>query len=314
MNIIGYKYVFLSVSAVLVLASLASLAFFGLKLGIDFTGGSFLEVEFLASRPSLGELQKAISELELGNVIIQHYGEKGTVLRLKDVDEKTHQEILSRLDFLASKNLTSGAAKENSTNIIEKRFDTIGPTIGAELRKKSLIAIAVTLVLIVLYIAWAFRKVSRPVSSWKYGVTAVIALVHDVTIPTGIFAILGHFKGVEIDTLFVTALLTILGFSVHDTIVVFDRVRENLKKSAGSYVDFSRIVNQSIQETIARSINTSLTVILVLLAVMFFGGETTFYFALLLILGIFFGTYSSIFIASPLLVIWQGLPIPKKDK
>ena len=197
------------------------------------------------------------------------------------------------------------SGKETQASITEKRFDAIGPTIGRELRQKSFIAIVTTLVLIVIYITWAFRKVSRPVSSWKYGVAAVIALAHDVTIPSGIFAALGYFKGVEVDALFITGLLTILGFSVHDTIVVFDRVRENLKKVGGMNISFGQIVNKSINETITRSINTSLTVILVLVAVIFLGGGTIFYFALLLILGIFFGTYSSIFIASPILLLWN---------
>lgn len=308
MNIIAYKNIFLTISAVLVLASIVSLAVWGLKPGIDFTGGSFLEVEFLNQRPDQGELETSLSGLALGNVIIQPYGENGAVFRFKDIDEKMHQEILSLLNVLSKKKSElQFPEKETQSLVVEKRFDAIGPTIGRELRQKSFFAIGATLLLIVFYIAWAFRKVSRPVSSWKYGAAAVIALAHDVTVPSGIFAVLGHFGGIEVDALFITGLLTILGFSVHDTIVVFDRVRENLKKTGGSYHSFGQIINRSIGETISRSINTSLTVILVLLAVMFLGGETTFYFSLLLILGIFFGTYSSIFIASPLLVIWQNL-------
>ena len=195
--------------------------------------------------------------------------------------------------------------KKNAPEFSEKRFDAIGPTIGQELKRKSIYAIIFVLVLIVLYIAWAFRKVSKPIASWKYGVVAVTALFHDVLIPTGLFSVLGKFAGAEVDTLFVTALLTILGFSVHDTIVVFDRVRENLRNSLGRGVDFSAIVEQSIKETIVRSINTSLTVILSLLAVFLFGGESIRYFTLTLIIGVVIGTYSSIFIASPLLVTWQ---------
>ncbi len=187
--------------------------------------------------------------------------------------------------------------------IEEKRFESVGPVIGQELRSRSLWAIVVVLLMIILYIAYAFRKVSRPVASWRYGLAAIIALIHDVTIPAGFFAVLGHYLGVEVGLLFVTALLTILGFSVHDTIVVFDRIRENLRKGVAG--DFENTVEVSINQTISRSINTSLTVILTLLAVYLFGGETTKYFALTLIIGVFFGTYSSIFIASPLLVSWE---------
>ncbi|OGN25672.1 MAG: protein-export membrane protein SecF, partial [Candidatus Yanofskybacteria bacterium RIFCSPLOWO2_01_FULL_44_22] len=187
-----------------------------------------------------------------------------------------------------------------------KRFDSIGPTIGRELKRNAAIALVVAIIAIVLYIAWAFRHVSEPVSSWKYGVAAVIALIHDVTIPTAVFALLGKFSGVPIDALFITALLTIMGFSVHDTIVVFDRTRENLRKLKGRE-EFSVTVNRSVNETFTRSINTSVTILLALVAIVVFGGESVRYFALALIIGIVFGTYSSIFIASPLLVLWNDL-------
>lgn len=188
---------------------------------------------------------------------------------------------------------------------MERRFDTIGPTIGQELRTKSLIAIALVILLIVSYIAFAFRSVSQPLASWKYGATTVVALIHDVIIPAGFFAVAGRFLGFEVDTLFVTAVLTILGFSVHDTIVVFDRIRENLKRPSFRG-DFEALVNQSVRETLVRSLNTSLTVILALAAVYFFGGVSTKVFSVTLIVGIVVGTYSSIFIASPLLVTWNN--------
>jgi len=172
------------------------------------------------------------------------------------------------------------------------------------LKIKALEAILAVLAAIILYIAWAFRKVSDPVSSWKYGVTAIVALAHDVIIPTGIFVLLGHFMNVELDILFVTALLTILGFSVNDTIVVFDRTRENLARDHHKH-DFEFIVNKSVNETIRRSINTSLTTFVVLLAIYLFGGETIKNFILALMLGVVVGTYSSIFLASPLLVVWE---------
>ena len=292
MQIIANRKIFYILSGILVSASLLSLLTLGLHFGIDFTGGSLLEVEYGGVRPDSEVIRRNLESFNLGSVIIQQTGSLGLILRFRDVDEKTHQEIMASL-------------KKTAPVLSEKRFDAIGPTIGQELKRKSIYAIVVVLVLIVLYISWAFRKVSKPVSSWKYGVVAVVALFHDVLIPTGLFAVLGKFAGAEVDTLFVTALLTILGFSVHDTIVVFDRVRENLRNARGQGVDFSAIVEQSVKETIVRSINTSFTVILSLLAVFLLGGESVRYFTLTLIVGVIIGTYSSIFIASPLLVTWQ---------
>ena len=184
------------------------------------------------------------------------------------------------------------------------RFDSVGPVVGQELKSKAWQAIVLASICIILYIAWAFRKVSRPVSSWKFGVTAVVTLLHDVLVVFGVFVILGELAQVEMDALFITALLTILGFSVHDTIVVFDRIRENLTRSYSD--NFESCVNDSLNQTLARSINTSLTTLLVLLAILFFGGDSIKYFVLALILGIFIGTYSSIFVASQLLLVWHN--------
>lgn len=267
-------------------ASIVSLLFWGLRLGIDFTGGSLLEIEFKNQPLSSQVIKEKLNPLNLGEISIQPTGQKGVILRLKDINEQTHQNILNALN-----------------DVEEKRFESIGPMIGQELKQRAIWAISLAILMIILYIAWAFRKVSRPVPSWQYGLAAILALIHDITIPTGIFSALGHFKGVEIGILFVTALLTILGFSVHDTIVVFDRIRENLRKGIGG--DFETTVNLSINQTVTRSINTSLTVLLTLFAIYFLGGETTKFFVLILILGIIFGTYSSIFIASPLLVVWE---------
>lgn len=298
MNIIGHRNIYFIFSGFLVLASIAAIAMWGLRLGIDFTGGSLLEVEFKNSAPAAEDMQKALAPLGLDNILAQPSGERGVILRFKEIDENKHQAALKALTILVEKDGESG--------LTEKRFNAIGPTIGKELKNKSILALSLALAAIILYIAWAFRQVSRPVSSWKYGVAAVLALTHDVTIPLGVFAALGRFKGIEVDTLFITAILTVLGFSVHDTIVVFDRIRENLRKLK-SPESFDLTVNRSVNETIGRSINTSFTVLLVLLAVFFLGGATTKYFALTLILGIIFGTYSSIFIASPLVVVWQRL-------
>ena len=298
MNIIGHRKIFYTLSAVFLAASIGVLAVWGLKFGIDFTGGSIDEVEFKTSRPSVGELQTWVKDLNLGEVRFQPSGEKGLLIRTRHLAEAEHQALLRAL--------AAGAGGEESATLAEKRFDAVGPTIGQELKRKSLIALVLVIFLIVSYIAFAFRKVSQPVVSWKYGITTVAALVHDVIIPAGFFAVAGRFLGYEVDTLFVTAVLTILGFSVHDTIVVFDRIRENLQKSRPGD-DFEELVNRSVNQTLARSINTSLTVLLALTAVYFFGGDSTKVFSLTLMIGIIAGTYSSIFIASPLLVTWHKI-------
>lgn len=290
-----YSYIF---SGVLMFIGIAALFMWGLKWGIDFTGGSLLEVEFKDNRPTLEAMHKSVGELNLGSVSIQPLGDKGALLRLKDIDNETHSSLITKLN-------SSGGGE-----VTEKRFESIGPIIGVELRNRSLWAISLALFFIVSYIAWAFRKVSHPVASWKYGMAAVIALAHDIITVTGIFAILGHFFGIEVDSMFVSALLTILGFSVHDTIVVFDRIRENLFRHVSN--DFVTTVNKSVNDTLARSINTSLTTLLVLTSLFVFGGETIKYFSLALIIGIAIGTYSSIFVASPLVVDWHNFSSRKK--
>ncbi len=284
-NIIKYRKFYFIFSGLLFAISLASFIFWGLKLGIDFTGGSLLEVEFRNQPFNFQEIQDKLKPLDLGEINIQPTGERGVILRFKNIDELTHQSILSSLG-----------------DVEEKRFESVGPVVGEELKSRAIGAIGLSLIMIVAYIAWAFRKVSRPVPSWQYGAAALAALFHDVVVPAGVFSLLGHFWDVEIGLLFVTALLTVLGFSVHDTIVVFDRIRENLRRGFGG--DFEDKVNASVNQTLVRSINTSLSVLLTLLAIYFLGGATVRLFALVLIIGIICGTYSSIFIASPLLVVW----------
>lgn len=303
MKIIKYRVIWFLVSGILIASSIASLFIWGLKFGIDFTGGSIQEITWNVVRPSSSDILDVFKAQGVNDAVIQNAGDKNTIQRFKDVSETEHAKILAALKEKFSTKETAG-----DKVLEEKSFSSIGPTIGNEMKTKSIYAIVMVLVAIILYVAWAFRRVSRPVASWKYGVAAVIALVHDVFIPVGIFSILGHFLGYEIDILFVTALLTVLGFSVHDTIVVFDRIRENLLKHDG---DFGDIVDKSINQTVARSINTSLTVMMVLLAVFFFGGVSTKNFILTLIIGVFFGTYSSIFIASPILVVWQKMGAKK---
>ncbi len=290
--IIKHRKIFYTISGIFFGLSVLALLLWGLKPGIDFTGGALLELEYRVSRPEVGVLQQLVADLKLGNVVFQPSGDRGLFLRLRDISEEEHQSLLAALSL----------GKPVDATLVQKQFDSVGPVIGKELARKSWIAIVLVVLVIIIFIAAAFRKVSRPVSSWVYGAVAVIALIHDVTIPAGVFAILGHFKGVEIDILFVSALLTILGFSVQDTIVVFDRTRENLKK--GIKRSFEETVNASLMQVVGRSIKTSTTIVLVLLALLVFGGETTKYFALALTLGMIFGTYSSIFLASPMLVSW----------
>lgn len=307
MNFFALRKIFYAISGTLVLASCIALLAWGLPLGIDFTGGSLLEVEFKEAVPSQDVVRERIAPLDLGDILIQQTGERGMLLRLRDIDEETHQKVLQ-------------AIRAINPDVAEKRFVSIGPTIGNELKQKAIWALLLVLLMIVAYIAIVFRHVSftqgvsagHSLASWKYGIVAIIALVHDVAIPMGIFAYLGKFQHVEISALFISALLTILGFSVHDTIVVFDRIRENLRKrSSGS---FEGVVNMSISETLARSINTSLTLLLVLLTLFFFGGDSTRYFSLALIIGTVIGVYSSIFIASPLLVTWQRWDAKRSGK
>ena len=290
LNIIGKRKIYYAISAVFIVASMVALLLWGLKFGIDFKGGSILEIAYSDNkRPETNQIIDSLKPLKLNDLRISPVGDNGMNFRFRETNETTHQEIIKIL----------------GGNIEERRFSSIGPTIGTELKQKSIKAIIIVLLGISLYIAWAFRKVFRPLSSWRYGVVTLVALFHDLVIPIGLFAYLGHFYGVEVGTNFIVALLVILGFSVHDTIVVFDRIRENLKRYTS--LDFVPLVNQSVNETLVRSISTSFTVLLTLLALYIFGGEILRYFILALMVGIFSGTYSSIFIASPLLVSWFGV-------
>ncbi len=298
LQIIENRRVWYSFSIILFAASLGFIAFFGLRLGIDFTEGSFIEWSFPVERPAVSDVKILVEASGLSGSIVQELGEHNIIIRSKSMSAETHKKLLASLQEKIGKN-----------SFEEVRFETIGPTISKELRIKSVNMIFGVVVAIILYLAFAFRSISKPISSWKYGLIAVIALIHDVTFPAGVFAYLGYSRGVEVDTLFITAMLTVMGFSVHDTIVVFDRIRENISKGVAN---FSDTVNTSVNETIARSINTSFTTLLVLLAIYFFGGESVRYFSLAMILGIVVGTYSSIFIASPLLVSWYNWQYTRK--
>lgn len=293
LQVIKRRKLWLAFSSVLVTASIVFLSIWGLNFGLDFTGGSLMEVSFAGGQPSIASIQAELSGLNISNVIIQPTDE-AMILRFQESDEETHQLVLSALNNLP----------EAQSGLEESRFEAIGPSIGQELRSKAFWLVMMVLLVIIVYVGFAFQRVSKPVASWKYGLIAIVALFHDVLITLGVFSVLGHFSGVEINTAFVVAILTVLGYSVNDTIVVFDRTRENLPKSATS---FSETVNTSINQTFVRSINTVITTLLALMAVLLFGGSSIREFVLALIVGIFSGAYSSIFVASPLLVVIERL-------
>ena len=279
--------IFYGVSIILVVLSIFSVIVFGLRLGIDFTGGSSLEIMY-DEVPSFESIRESLKDIDLGDLSIQKAGENGIILKMKNISEETHQEILTKLG-----------------EIQDESFQSIGPVIGNELKDKTKLVIIVSLIAILLYIAFSFRRVSRPVKSYVYGFSGLIALCHDVLIPLGIFSVLGRLYGIEITIPIITAFLTVFGYSINDSVVVFDRVRENLMKLKAPTFDI--IVEKSLNQSLRRSINTSVTTLLVLLSIFFFGGETLKLFSLTLIMGIVLGTYSSIFIATPLLVTFEKL-------
>lgn len=288
MNIVGRRKLWYAISLVAIIPGTISLLVHGLRLGIDFTGGSLVEV---AGRASTEQIRAVAGQQQLRNVTVTSSGEDSWIIRYADEGEAQaarHQALKNELAKLG---------------LQEQRFDTVGPSVSRDIVQNAVVSILLVSLAIVLYVAFAFRNVPAPASSWSFGVTAIGALLHDSLLLVGIFSILGWLAGVEVDALFVTAVLTVIGFSVHDTIVVFDRIRENLLRERKS---FEAVVNDSILETLGRSINTSVTVLLVLLALYLFGGESIKYFVLALMIGIASGTYSSIFNAAPLLVTWHN--------
>lgn len=291
-NVLKYRKYFLTFSAGMVLAAWVCVAVFGLRPGIDLKGGTEWQLTLAKSGVTAAEVQNAITAAgTIKDVQVSVESDGSFLVKLPTLSEVQHQSYLTAL--------------ENAFGAVhEENFSSIGPAIGAELAVKSEWAIFFVLVGISLYIAYAFRKVSEP-KAWKYGFVTLATLVHDVSIPTGVLAVLGVAAGVQIDSNFIVALLVVMGFSVHDTIVVFDRIRENVIVHRGKRTDFYDVVNASIRETFARSVNTSFTLFLVLVAMMIFGPESLFYFVLTILVGTVFGTYSSIFVASPLLYMWQ---------
>jgi preprotein translocase subunit SecF len=302
MNIAKNLKYFFILPALLTVAAVLAIGMWSLRPGIDLSGGSLLQVSYQSALPTVSEVQQVAAPLNLGEIRVQSTGQSGYIIRTRALTNDEKNSLESALSTLGA--------------VHEDQFTSIGPVIGQELLQKAWIAIALVVLCIVAFIAFAFRGVSKPVASWKYGIVAVVTLLFDVLIPIGVFAALGHFTGAEVDTLFIVALLTIMGISINDKIVVFDRVRENLRRNAdrNKRENFDEVVGRSITQTVARSINTSLTVVIVLLALYFFGPASTKVFALTLTVGMIVGTYSSIFFAAPLLVAWEKWSANKGSK
>lgn len=321
-DIIGKRKYTYIISSILVMLSILALIFGGLKLGIDFKGGTLMEVQFSQKEnvvtsedqntiiednldteefkvPARIEVEEKLKDLGLESLNIQESENGLVVLRYIGSDEDLNEKVVEKLNEL-------------NVKVDLVRVDFVGSSVSKQLKRNAIGALFLAVIGIALYIAWSFRKIAYPIASWQYGLGAVIALAHDIIITLGVFVLLGKFLNVEIAASFVAALLTILGYSVNDTIVVYDRIRENLTKSSRKE-NFEKVVNKSINETIARSINTSLTVVIVLIAIIIFGGESIKYFSLAILFGIVFGTYSSIFIASALLVSSQNREFRKSN-
>ena len=310
-KIIPLRKIWLSLSALLVTLSIVAIAIWGLNFGLDFTGGSLLELKIHNQEVDIVEIKEALAPLELSSLVVQPTENNTVLLRFQDSTENIHREVIGALEgsYGINDNNVEGQGVGSQASIEELRFDAVGPSIGEELKNKSINAMILVLIIIVIYISLVFKRVSKPVSSWKYGVVAIIALFHDIIITLGVFAVLGKFMNLEINIPFVAAMLTVLGYSVNDTIIVFDRIRENLPKQLDN---FAKTINRSVNQTITRSINTSTTTLLVLLSILFLGGESIKEFILALAIGVLIGTYSSIFLASPLLVVWNNFVNKRK--
>ncbi len=289
-NFLRFRKIYFIFSIILIIGSLTSLFVFGLKPGIDFTGGTILEIEYKTERPSNQTIIDSLKDFNLGEYSVQPTGDKGAILRMKEISEEIHQEIVQKL-------------KDNQ-DLEELRFESIGPIIGKELKEKTNIVVILSILAIVIYIAIAFRRVTFPVKSWQYGIASLMVLAHDVLIPLGVFSILGKFYGVQITIPVIAALLTVIGYAINNVVVVYDRMRENILRTRSRSEEFEEITNRAINQTLTRQLSTSLTTLFPLMFIFFLGGETLKYFALALMIGLVAGLYSSIFLASPILVTW----------
>ncbi len=289
LNIVGKRYWWFGLSLLVILPGLFSLVTHGLKLGIDFTGGTIWEIQ-LDHKVEPTAVSAVLAQYGYGDALVQTSGDTGIIIRMKELKEGSD-----------TKSNISKALTDQFGTYKELDFESVGPSLGVAIRNRAIVAVFLASIGVLIYIAYAFRNTQNP---FLYGIAAIIAMLHDVAVVIGIFSILGWVSGVEVDSLFVTALLTVIGFSVHDTIVVFDRIRENLNRRAGR--SFEEVVNYSVVQTLVRSLNTSLTVIFTLIALYLFGGASTHWFVFALLIGIVSGTYSSIFNASQVLVVWEN--------
>lgn len=291
MNIVAHRTIYFWITGLVLAAAIGAIVTFGLPLAIDFTGGSSLHIKYQGERPPLETIQEQVAGVPVGAASVRPVGTDAISIRVRTMTPEEHDAVLAALS-------------EDGAAITELSYNSVGPALGSQFATKALWALGAVALAIILYIAFAFRKVSRPVPSWGYGLTVLAILIHDLIIPTGFFALLGHFTGAEVDALFVTALLALLGYSVNDTIVIFDRIREHLAHNERENVKepFDQTVGKSISETMARSINTSLTVVLALVVLVLLGASATRDFALVMLAGVVAGTYSSVWLAAPLLI------------
>lgn len=299
MNILGKRYLFFAISALLIIPGFIIMAVWGMPLSIDFKGGTLIDVSFASGTPPANaDVYSMLKELGIDDVQVQSSGTKGLSIRFSIADPAVQEKVLGNGD---SAFLVQQLESRFNEKVTVNSFTTVGPTIGSEVASRAALAVAVAAFVVILYITWAFRGIPH---ASRYGICAIIAMIHDIAVVVSISAIGGHFFGWQIDSLFLTALLTVIGFSVQDKVVVFDRIREN--SNILRRLDFEKLVNHSIVQTLQRSINTQLmTVEFMLMAIVLFGGVTLREFALILLIGLFMGTYSSIFIAAPILVIWE---------
>lgn len=298
-----YKFIYTSLSTFMVLISLLSLISWGLNLSIDFTGGSLLELN----------MESSLGKEEQKDFLSQKFSEKG--IQLYSLQESNDNSFIIRTTALeeTAKNEFMSFLNENENfHVSERRFELVGPTIGKEVTRKTFVAVGFAIAAILIYIAWVSRKTASHIASYKFGVAAIIAMLHDSFILLGMASILGHFFHMEIDLLFITAVMTIMSFSVHDTIVVFDRIQETFRKEP--QMELETAINLSLKETMTRSVNNSMTIIFMLLTLLLLGGQTIFYFVLTLLVGTILGTYSSPFVATPFLVAWEKLSSRVKKK
>ncbi len=292
MNIVGRRYLYFFISLALIIPGLVGVIIWGLPLSIDFTGGSYAELQFASGHaPDLDQVRALYADNGVQDALPRTSGEDQLIVRSELIDNATNDKIIADME------------QTFGSDVTVLRFESVGPSVGREVASRAAGAIGLASIGIMLYIWYAFRGVRN---AYRYGVAAIIAMLHDLAVIFGVQAFLSHFLGWEINSLFLTAVLTVAAFSVHDTIVVFDRIRENAQSRYNRREPFESVVNTSIVQTLTRSINTQLTVFLTLLSLVLFGGDTVKHFILILMIGVLSGTYSSIFNASPILVVWEN--------